>query len=82
MGFAALLPTAARRCKRCRRSALRRLSDDGRRLDLTERAARLDPTALTVIGGALAFAVAFAVRDLMAAFIAGLSILFARPFQA
>jgi small-conductance mechanosensitive channel len=42
---------------------------------------RLDPTALTVIGGALAFAVGFAMRDLVAAFIAGLTIMFDRPFQ-
>ena len=42
---------------------------------------RLDPTALTVIGGALAFAVGFALRDLVASFIAGVTILFDRPFQ-
>lgn len=42
---------------------------------------RLDPTALTVIGGALAFAVGFALRDLVASFIAGLTIMFDRPFQ-
>lgn len=42
---------------------------------------RLDPTALTVIGGALAFAVGFAMRDLVAAFIAGVTIMFDRPFQ-
>jgi small-conductance mechanosensitive channel len=42
---------------------------------------RLDPTALAVIGGALAFAVGFAMRDLVAAFIAGLTIMFDRPFQ-
>lgn len=42
---------------------------------------RLDPTALTVIGGALAFAVGFAMRDLVAAFIAGITIMFDRPFQ-
>jgi small-conductance mechanosensitive channel len=42
---------------------------------------RLDPTALTVIGGALAFAVGFALRDLVAAFIAGITIMFDRPFQ-
>ena len=40
---------------------------------------RLVPTALTVIGGALAFAVGFALRDLVASFIAG--IMFDRPFQ-
>lgn len=42
---------------------------------------RLDQTALTVIGGALAFAVGFALRDLVAAFIAGITIMFDRPFQ-
>ena len=42
---------------------------------------RLDPTALTVIGGALAFAVGFALRDLVASFIAGITIIFDRPFQ-
>ncbi len=42
---------------------------------------RLDATALTVIGGALAFAVGFAMRDLVAAFIAGITIIFDRPFQ-
>lgn len=42
---------------------------------------RLDSTALTLIGGALAFAVGFAMRDLVAAFIAGITIMFDRPFQ-
>lgn len=42
---------------------------------------RLDSTAITVIGGALAFAVGFAMRDLVAAFIAGVTIMFDRPFQ-
>lgn len=42
---------------------------------------RLDSTALAVIGGALAFAVGFAMRDLVAAFIAGITIMFDRPFQ-
>lgn len=42
---------------------------------------RFDPTALTVIGGALAFAVGFALRDLVASFIAGITIMFDRPFQ-
>jgi len=42
---------------------------------------RLDPTALTVIGGAVAFAVGFALRDLVASFIAGITIMFDRPFQ-
>jgi small-conductance mechanosensitive channel len=42
---------------------------------------RIDPTALTVIGGALAFAFGFAMRDLVASFIAGITIMFDRPFQ-
>lgn len=42
---------------------------------------RLDSTALTVVGGSLAFAVGFALRDLVAAFIAGITIMFDRPFQ-
>lgn len=42
---------------------------------------RLDATAITVIGGALAFAVGFALRDLVASFIAGITIMFDRPFQ-
>ncbi|MBK7952132.1 MAG: mechanosensitive ion channel [Deltaproteobacteria bacterium] len=42
---------------------------------------RLDSTALTVIGGALAFAVGFALRDLVASVIAGVTIMFDRPFQ-
>lgn len=42
---------------------------------------RLDSTAVTVIGGALAFAVGFALRDLVASFIAGITIMFDRPFQ-
>jgi len=42
---------------------------------------RLDATALAVIGGALAFAVGFALRDLVASFIAGITIMFDRPFQ-
>jgi small-conductance mechanosensitive channel len=42
---------------------------------------RLDPTALAVIGGSLAFAVGFALRDLVASFIAGITIMFDRPFQ-
>jgi len=48
---------------------------------VTSLSVRLDPTALTVIGGALAFAVGFALRDLVAAFIAGITIMFDRPFQ-
>lgn len=42
---------------------------------------RLDSTALTVVGGALAFAVGFALRDLVASFVAGITIMFDRPFQ-
>ncbi len=42
---------------------------------------KLDSTTLTVIGGTLAFAVGFAMRDLVAAFIAGITIMFDRPFQ-
>jgi small-conductance mechanosensitive channel len=42
---------------------------------------RLDPTALAVIGGALAFAVGFALRDLVGSFIAGITIMFDRPFH-
>ncbi len=42
---------------------------------------RLDSTTLTVIGGTLAFAVGFAMRDLVAAFIAGITIIFDKPFQ-
>lgn len=42
---------------------------------------QLDATALAVIGGALAFAVGFAMRDLVAALIAGITIMFDRPFQ-
>lgn len=42
---------------------------------------RLDATAIAVIGGALAFAVGFALRDLVASFIAGITIMFDRPFQ-
>ncbi|NUN12267.1 MAG: mechanosensitive ion channel [Myxococcales bacterium] len=42
---------------------------------------RLDSTAITVIGGALAFSIGFAMRDLVAAFIAGITIMIDRPFQ-
>ena len=42
---------------------------------------RIDKTVLTVVGGALAFAVGFAMRDLVAAVIAGVMIMFDRPFQ-
>lgn len=48
---------------------------------VTSLSIRLDPTALTVIGGSLAFAVGFALRDLVASFIAGITIMFDRPFQ-
>ena len=42
---------------------------------------KLDATLLTVVGGTLAFAIGFALRDLMAAFLARLTILFDKPFQ-
>ncbi|WP_394830629.1 mechanosensitive ion channel family protein [Pendulispora rubella] len=42
---------------------------------------KLDSATLTVIGGTIAFAVGFAMRDLVAAFIAGITIMFDRPFQ-
>ncbi|MGD9842763.1 MAG: mechanosensitive ion channel family protein [Steroidobacteraceae bacterium] len=42
---------------------------------------RLDSTALAVIGGGLAFAIGFALRDLVGAVIAGVTIMFDRPFQ-
>jgi small-conductance mechanosensitive channel len=42
---------------------------------------RVDKTVLTIVGGALAFAVGFAMRDLVAAVIAGVMIMFDRPFQ-
>ncbi len=42
---------------------------------------RLDPTAVAVIGGALAVAMGFALRDVVTAFIAGITIMFDRPFQ-
>jgi small-conductance mechanosensitive channel len=42
---------------------------------------RLDSTTLTVLGGAIAFAFGFALRDLVASFIAGITIMFDRPFQ-
>lgn len=48
---------------------------------VTSLSVRLDATAVTVIGGALAFAVGFALRDLVASFIAGITIMFDRPFQ-
>ena len=43
---------------------------------------RLDSAAVAVIGGALACAVGFAMRDVVAAFIAGITIMVDRPFQA
>lgn len=42
---------------------------------------RLDSTSLAVIGGSLAVAVGFALRDLVASFVAGITIMFDRPFQ-
>jgi len=42
---------------------------------------KLDSTSLTVIGGSVAFAVGFALRDLVASFVAGITIMFDRPFQ-
>ena len=42
---------------------------------------RLDSAALTVIGASLGLAIGFAMRDLVAAFIAGITIMFDRPFQ-
>ena len=42
---------------------------------------RFDEETLKIIGGALAFAVGFAMRDLVAAIIAGVMIMFDRPFQ-
>lgn len=48
---------------------------------ITSFSIRLDRTALTVIGGTAAVAVGFALRDLIASFIAGITIMFDRPFQ-
>lgn len=42
---------------------------------------RINKTVLTVLGGAIAFAVGFAMRDLVAAVIAGVTIMFDQPFQ-
>lgn len=42
---------------------------------------RLDSAALTVLGASLGFAIGFAMRDLVAAFIAGITIMIDRPFQ-
>lgn len=41
----------------------------------------IDATTMAVVGGSLAFAVGFAMRDLVASFIAGITIIFDRPFQ-
>lgn len=42
---------------------------------------RLDAAAMTVIGASLGFSIGFAMRDLVAAFIAGITIMIDRPFQ-
>lgn len=42
---------------------------------------RLDDNAYTVIGGTIAVSVGFAVKDLVASFIAGIMIMLDRPFQ-
>lgn len=42
---------------------------------------RLDATALTVLGGTIAVALGFAMRDLVAGVVAGITIIFERPFQ-
>jgi small-conductance mechanosensitive channel len=42
---------------------------------------RLDQRVVAVIGGTVAVAVGFAMRDLVASFIAGIMIMFDRPFQ-
>ncbi len=42
---------------------------------------RLDDSALAVIGGTIAVSVGFAVKDLVASFIAGIMIMLDRPFQ-
>ncbi len=42
---------------------------------------RLDDRVLTVIGGTVAVSVGFAVKDLVASFVAGITIMFDRPFQ-
>jgi small-conductance mechanosensitive channel len=42
---------------------------------------KLDTTTLAVIGGSLAVAVGLSMRDLVASFIAGITIMFDRPFQ-
>ena len=42
---------------------------------------RLDDTALALIGGTIAVAVGFAIKDLVASFIAGVIVMVDRPFQ-
>lgn len=42
---------------------------------------QINQTVLTLIGGTLAVAIGFAMRDLVAAMIAGVTIMFDRPFQ-
>lgn len=42
---------------------------------------RLDETALALIGGTIAVAVGFAIKDLVASFIAGVIVMIDRPFQ-
>lgn len=42
---------------------------------------RLDDTALALIGGTIAVAVGFAIKDLVASFIAGVIVMIDRPFQ-
>jgi small-conductance mechanosensitive channel len=42
---------------------------------------KLDSTTLAVVGGSLAVAVGLSLRDLVASFIAGITIIFDRPFQ-
>lgn len=42
---------------------------------------RLDQTAIALIGGTIAVSVGFAVKDLVASFIAGITIMADRPFQ-
>ncbi len=42
---------------------------------------KLDATTLAVVGGSLAVAVGLSLRDLVASFIAGITIIFDRPFQ-
>lgn len=42
---------------------------------------KLDSTTLAVVGGSLAVAIGLSLRDLVASFIAGITIIFDRPFQ-